>query len=453
LLTFHSAETAVHRRDVATKMREGSYVLLGTRSALFLPHHDLGLIIVDEEHDSSYKQDNPAPRYNGRDTAIMLGNICNSDVILGSATPSLESLYNCEAGRYRLISLPVRYYGGGETDIEVIDTIAERKKRGMKGSFSIKLCEHIHDVLAEKGQIILLRGRRAYSPVVQCDTCGDIPRCPHCNVSMSYHKTRERLVCHYCGYSEPFTGKCHVCGGNLQPLGAGTQRVEEEAEKLFPEARIARLDSDTGQDTSIIKAFAKGEIDILIGTQIVAKGFDFEGLRLVAVLQADSLLGQQDFRADEKAMQLLEQFRGRCARRGGKGLFVIQTAKSSHPVYSQLQGSSESGFIMDQLSERREFGYPPYSRIINVILKDHSEKRLDYMAGLLYGKIAADMEALGPFAPAIDKVSDLFIRHIRVMLPKDRTLAGKKEKLRRDIADFEKSMTYQGHTTVDVDPI
>ena len=453
LLTFHSAETAVHRRDVATRMRNGSYVLLGTRSSLFLPHHDLGLIIVDEEHDSSYKQDNPAPRYNGRDTAVMLGSICHSDVILGSATPSLESLYNCETGRYRLVSLPVRYYGGGETEIEVIDTIAERKKKGMKGSFSIKLIGHIKEALSEGGQVILLRGRRAYSPVVQCDTCGDIPRCPHCNVSMSYHKTGERLVCHYCGYSEPFTGKCNVCGGSLQPFGAGTQRIEEEAEKLFPEARIARLDSDTGQDPSIIKAFAKGETDILIGTQIVAKGFDFEGLKLVAVLQADSLLGQQDFRADEKAMQLLEQFRGRCARRGGKGLFVIQTAKSSHPVYGQLQGSSESGFITGQLSERKEFGYPPYSRIINVILKDHSEKRLDYMAGILYKKIAVEMEALGPFAPAIDKVSDLFIRHIRVMLPKDRTLADKKEKLRRMIAEFEKSMTYQGHVTIDVDPV
>ena len=453
LLTFHSAETAVHRRDVATKMRNGSYVLLGTRSSLFLPHHDLGLIIVDEEHDSSYKQDNPAPRYNGRDTAVMLGNICHSDVILGSATPSLESLYNCETGRYRLISLPVRYYGGGETEIEVIDTIAERKKKGMRGSFSIKLIDRIRKALSEGGQVILLRGRRAYSPVVQCDTCGDIPRCPHCNVSMSYHKTKERLVCHYCGYSEPFTGKCHVCGGSLQPLGAGTQRIEEEAEKLFPEARIARLDSDTGQDPSIIKAFAKGETNILIGTQIVTKGFDFEGLKLVAVLQADSLLGQQDFRADEKAMQLLEQFRGRCARRGGKGLFVIQTAKSSHPVYGQLQGSSESGFITGQLSERKEFGYPPYSRIINVIIKDHSEKRLDYMAGILYKKIAGEMEALGPFAPAVDKVSDLFIRHIRVMLPKDRTLSDKKEKLRRTIAEFEKSMTYQGHVTVDVDPV
>lgn len=453
LLTFHSGKTVVQRRNVATSLREGRYIVLGTRSALFLPHHDLGLIIIDEEHDSSYKQDTPAPRYNGRDTAIMLGSICGSNVILGSATPSLESLYNCEAGRYRLVSLAERYYSGGETDVEVIDTIAERRKKGMVGNFSRKLIEHIHTALADGGQVILLRGRRAYSPVVQCDTCGEIPKCPHCNVALSYHKTRERLVCHYCGYTARFDGKCPSCGGNLLPLGAGTQRIEEEAAALFPDARIARLDSDTGSDTSIIKSFAKGETDILIGTQIVTKGFDFEKLTLVAVLQADSLLGQQDFRADEKAMQILEQFRGRCARRGGKGLFVIQAAKSSHPVYEILKGSSGEGFISEQLSERKEFGYPPYSRIINIVLRDDNEKRLDFMARELYREIAPEMDSMGPFSPVVDKVSDQFIRQIRVMLPKDKYLAAKKDRLRTIVANFEKTRTYAGHIILDVDPV
>lgn len=340
LLVFHSGETMSRKREVATVLRhagepaEGKgYVVLGTRSAIFLPHKNLGLVIVDEEHDTSYKQDSPAPRYNGRETAIMMAKIFGANVILGSATPSLESLYNCSVGRYGLVTLNKRFYDAADSDIEIIDTIAERRKNGMIGNFSRKLIEHIGKCLGEQRQVLILRERRAYSPIVQCQECGDIPKCRCCNVSLSLHRRAdgsERLVCHYCGRVYEYTGKCHKCGGVLKPLGSGTQKIEEEASKLFPNARIARLDSDTAQsrkyETDTIRKFSNGEIDILIGTRMVAKGFDFSGLSLVAVLQADSILGQEDYRADERGLQLLEQFRGRCGRRGEKGLFVIQTS-------------------------------------------------------------------------------------------------------------------------------
>lgn len=481
LLVFHSGETMSRKREVATVLRhagepaEGKgYVVLGTRSAIFLPHKNLGLVIVDEEHDTSYKQDSPAPRYNGRETAIMMAKIFGANVILGSATPSLESLYNCSVGRYGLVTLNKRFYDAADSDIEIIDTIAERRKNGMIGNFSRKLIEHIGKCLGEQRQVLILRERRAYSPIVQCQECGDIPKCRCCNVSLSLHRRAdgsERLVCHYCGRVYEYTGKCQKCGGELKPLGSGTQKIEEEAAKLFPNARIARLDSDTAQsrkyETDTIRKFSNGEIDILIGTRMVAKGFDFSGLSLVAVLQADSILGQEDYRADERGLQLLEQFRGRCGRRGEKGLFVIQTSQPEHPVYQSIDGKlDENGTMARFLGERKLFGYPPYSRVIGVVIKDYNQARVDllsrdlgeYLRGALAVKVsfAPDVQngpnVIGPYSPAIDKISNQNIRQIRVLLPKDRSLARNKETLAAAVERFEKEKKYSGHIALDVDP-
>lgn len=481
LLVFHSGETMSRKREVATVLRhagepaEGKgYVVLGTRSAIFLPHKNLGLVIVDEEHDTSYKQDSPAPRYNGRETAIMMAKIFGANVILGSATPSLESLYNCSVGRYGLVTLNKRFYDAADSDIEIIDTIAERRKNGMIGNFSRKLIEHIGKCLGEQRQVLILRERRAYSPIVQCQECGEIPKCRCCNVSLSLHRRAdgsERLVCHYCGRVYEYTGKCHKCGGELKPLGSGTQKIEEEASKLFPNARIARLDSDTAQsrkyETDTIRKFSYGEIDILIGTRMVAKGFDFSGLSLVAVLQADSILGQEDYRADERGLQLLEQFRGRCGRRGEKGLFVIQTSQPEHPVYQSIDGKlDENGTMARFLGERKLFGYPPYSRVIGVVIKDYNQARVDllsrdlgeYLRGALAVKVsfAPDVQngpnVIGPYSPAIDKISNQNIRQIRVLLPKDRSLARNKETLAAAVERFEKEKKYSGHIALDVDP-
>lgn len=481
LLVFHSGETMSRKREVATVLRhagepaEGKgYVVLGTRSAIFLPHKNLGLVIVDEEHDTSYKQDSPAPRYNGRETAIMMAKIFGANVILGSATPSLESLYNCSVGRYGLVTLNKRFYDAADSDIEIIDTIAERRKNGMIGNFSRKLIEHIGKCLGEQRQVLILRERRAYSPIVQCQECGDIPKCRCCNVSLSLHRRAdgsERLVCHYCGRVYEYTGKCHKCGGELKPLGSGTQKIEEEASKLFPNARIARLDSDTAQsrkyETDTIRKFSNGEIDILIGTRMVAKGFDFSGLSLVAVLQADSILGQEDYRADERGLQLLEQFRGRCGRRGEKGLFVIQTSQPEHPVYQSIDGKlDENGTMTRFLGERKLFGYPPYSRVIGVVIKDYNQARVDllsrdlgeYLRGALAVKVSFapgvqnGPNVIGPYSPAIDKISNQNIRQIRVLLPKDRSLARNKETLAAAVERFEKEKKYSGHIALDVDP-
>ena len=469
LMTYHSGKSSGNKRYIAERIStlktegQGTYIVLGTRSSLFLPHHNLGLIIVDEEHDNSYKQDSPAPYYNGRDTALMLSVIHNSNIILGSATPSLEERYNCLTGKHILVELKERYHGSQDSDIEIIDTKAERRKNGMRGNFSIKLIEHINKALSNGEQVMILRSRRAWAPVLQCEICGDIPKCPHCNVSLSLHKTEKyaSAKCHYCGHHVQFTSTCNKCGGALRPLGAGTQRIEDEAKALFPDAVTARLDSDITQNKSlenqVIKDFSNGKTNILIGTQIVTKGFDFSKLSLVAVIAADSLLGIQDFRADEKALQMLEQFRGRCGRREKKGLLVIQTSQPDHPVYASLKNNADFDFNRSLMMERKDFGFPPYSRIIELTVKDTYEDRAERMASELAEVLVttlshANASVIGPYPPVISKVADNHIRSIRICLNKDRNLPAHKKAIMDTIRKFEKEKRYTGHILVNVDP-
>ena len=452
VLVYHSAQTPARRAQVATALREeaGPHIVLGTRSALFLPHRSLGLVIVDEEHDRSFKQDSPAPRYHARESAIMLALIHGAAVLLGSATPSLESLYNADNGRFIKVDLKERFHKGEEARVMIIDTVAERRKNGMVGSLSLKLLEQIQRTLEEGGQAVLLRSRRAYAPAVQCTECGTVPRCPHCNVSLSLHTHPDRLVCHYCGHTQPYTGICPQCGGPLQPLGAGTQKIEEELQEIYPAARIARLDSDTAGEADVIRRFAEGEIDILVGTQIVTKGFDFARLSLVAVIQADNILSQQDFRSDEHALLLLEQFRGRSGRRGTPGLFVIQTREPGHPVFRRLQ--EDTPIAARMLEERRLFGYPPYTRLVHLTLKDSNPKRLDYLSRELAAALPLP-GVVGPYTPVVDKIADQYIRQIRIMLPRDKALQDNKKRLLQSVLDFEKAQKYFGHLALDVDPV
>ena len=450
VLVYHSAQTSARKGRVADAVREGPYIVLGTRSALFLPHRNLGLVVVDEEHDSSFKQDSPAPRYHARESAIMLSVIHGSHVVLGSATPSLESLYNAENGRFIKVDLKQRFHKGEEAPILIIDTIAERRKNGMAGNLSLKLLEQMDRTLREGGQTVLLRSRRSYAPAVQCTECGDIPKCPHCNVSMSLHLHPQRLLCHYCGHTEEYTGLCKKCGGTLQPLGAGTQKIEEEVKAAFPQARVARLDSDNSSaEGEVIRQFSAGEIDILIGTQVLTKGFDFANLSLVAVIQADNILGQQDFRADEHAIQLLEQFRGRSGRRGTPGLFVIQTREPDHPVFARL--GEEVDNTAKMLQERRLFAYPPYTRLVYITFRDENSKRLDYLSRELSSRLPAPH--IGPYTPAVDKVADQYIRQIRVTLDRDKSLQTNKRLLWEAVNAFEKEKKYAGHIILDVDPV
>ena len=487
LLTFHSDKSDAEKRDCADRIRRSHpqglpYIVLGTRSALFLPHRNLGLIIVDEEHDSSYKQDSPAPRYNGRDVAVMMSAIHGCSIILGSATPSLESVFNCMCGKYAMLELNERFYRADDAETVVIDTAAERRKRGMTGSFSRKLIDRINLTVKNGEQVLILRSRRAFSPVLQCPECGEIPKCPHCNVSLSFHKGPDRMVCHHCGYTAAFNPACPKCGSTLQGIGSGTQRIEEEARALFPDARIARLDSDTDKTEAAetVRKFDAGDIDILIGTQIVSKGFDFPGLTLTAVIAADSLLGIQDFRADEKAMQALEQLRGRCGRREKRGTFVIQTYKPEHPVYKELTEGNSRQFYEMLMSERKEFGYPPYTRIINLTVRDASEARGGVMAGRLYrvmkeklGLMNENSAGYGtrtddsrqdipgntgtgtisePFRPPVDKIGGMHLWNIRITLRKDRLLREHKTRAAAAISEFEKRNRYTGHVIINVDP-
>ena len=471
LALFHSGMSASARSLAVEKVRMGNCIVLGTRSSVFLPFMDLGLVIVDEEHDNSYKQETPAPRYSGRDTAMMLARFHGADLLLGTATPSLESLYNCRTGRLAKVMLRERYFGDDRTVVEIVNTAEERRKRGMKGSFSYKLIDRMKEALKGGGQILLLRSRKSYSPAVQCSRCGKIPRCPHCDVSLSWHRDEGRLKCHYCGWNQPFNAVCPDCGGHLEPLGAGTQRVVEEVSMLFPDARVARIDGDmisgSAGEEAVIRDFSQGLIDILVGTQIVTKGFDFARLSLVAVLQADSLLGFQDFRADEKALQILEQFRGRVGRRGQRGLFLIQTATPEHPVYKYVASEQRSDDLAETiLAERFAFGYPPFSRIIQITLRDSDEGSATSLAAALARAIrcefgisglvrnqADQVSVLGPYAPAVDKVSNLYIRLIRVSMMKNQTLMENKRRLASLVSDFGKENRCSAQLSLDVDPL
>ena len=468
VLTFHSEETAAARRNTAEKIRRSEsdgrrYIIIGTRSAIFLPHTCLGLIVVDEEHDSSYKQDSPAPRYNGRDVAVMLSTIHGCPLVMGSATPSLESVFNAGCGKYAMMNLDTRFYRAREAAVEIIDTSAERRKNGMTGSFSKKLVSMMEKTLQYGEQVLILRARRAFSPVLQCPECGEILKCPHCNVSLSLHKNPDRMMCHHCGYSAAFDPHCPKCGAVMHGLGSGTQKIEEETQALFPGARIGRLDSDTSgpQAVDIINKFNAGETDILIGTQIVSKGFDFPGLTLAAVIAADSLLGVQDFRADEKAFQILEQLRGRCGRREKQGVFMIQTNQPDHPVYRQLAEGNGDSFYRILMSERSEFGYPPFTRIMNLSIKDEDETRVELLSARLSGVLKTVLsETAGtmpdmvsdPFRPPVDRISGNHIRIIRLTLKKDRHLHDMKRLAARTVSEFEKKARCQGHVTIDVDP-
>ena len=471
LALFHSGMSASARSLAVEKVRMGNCIVLGTRSSVFLPFMDLGLVIVDEEHDNSYKQETPAPRYSGRDTAMMLARFHGADLLLGTATPSLESSYNCRTGRLAKVMLRERYFGDDRTVVEIVNTAEERRKRGMKGSFSYKLIDRMKEALKGGGQILLLRSRKSYSPAVQCSRCGKIPRCPHCDVSLSWHRDEGRLKCHYCGWNQPFNAVCPDCGGHLEPLGAGTQRVVEEVSMLFPDARVARIDGDmisgSAGEEAVIRDFSQGLIDILVGTQIVTKGFDFARLSLVAVLQADSLLGFQDFRADEKALQILEQFRGRVGRRGQRGLFLIQTATPEHPVYKYVASEQRSDDLAETiLAERFAFGYPPFSRIIQITLRDSDEGSATSLAAALARAIRSEfgisglvrnqadqVSVLGPYAPAVDKVSNLYIRLIRVSIMKNQTLMDNKRRLASLVSDFGKENRCSAQLSLDVDPL
>ena len=462
LLVYHSRQTLPMRKKVYDRLcgGTGSHLVLGTRSALFLPLDNLGLIIVDEEHDSSYKQDDPAPRYNGRDVALMLAARCGADILLGSATPSMESLYNVEEGKFALVSLKTKYYGAADAPVKAIDMGKVYAMHNARGSFSMQLVNLIAARLKEHQQVMVFRSRRSYSSFLQCGSCGEILRCPNCNVSLTYHKFNNSVSCHYCGYHAPFSADCPFCGGGtFQTKGAGTERIAEELQEIFPEARIERFDAETAASKSeekrILGSFESGECDILVGTQMITKGFDFEKLSLVAVINADSLLSLQDFRADEKAFQLLSQLRGRVSRRTDSGLMAVQTFKTDHPVLQALSASDGGdAFRQAMLHERRQFRFAPYVRIILLTVKDADPDSLKKACAHLQRALRALSECAVSDAlpPAVDRIGGKYIRNIWIKLP--RTARSQTQKGLIAAAAESAAAQFPGCTvTIDVDPL
>jgi primosomal protein N' (replication factor Y) len=459
LLVYHSGQTASERRSVFEKIMEGSgpYIVLGLRSAVFLPFSSLGLVIIDEEHDSSYKQNEPSPRYNGHDTALVLAKLFNAGVVMGSATPSLESLYNALSGRYTLVELNEKYYSDHSPRVEIIDTIREEKRGQMDGIFSRKTISAIENCINSGEQVLIFRNRRSYSPFVQCIYCGHIPMCTSCNVSVSYHKSKGLLSCHYCGQSIRFNTICTKCGKpGLKERGSGTEMVEEQIAKLLPKARIARFDAETtqsrGEQKRIIKEFAKGELDILVGTQMLSKGFDFSKLNLIVIIHADSMFSTEDFRAGERALQMLTQLAGRGGRRDKEASVIIQTAQPENNIYRMfIEGNDDFG---TELSERKEFGYPPFVRLIKIIIKNKNIRELHNFAAKYtdYLNTADSIRFTGPFAPPVDIVRGEHILNFLIKLPRTKDVRSVKRALYDHTVKMVKNEGHGLKLWFDVDP-
>ena len=459
LLIWHSRQTPAVRKDIYDKIvsAEEPYIMLGTRSALRLPHRDVGLVVVDEEHDSSYKQTDPAPRYHGRDLAVMFARFHKAGILLGSATPSLESVYNARTGKYGLVELKERYYGEPELKTVLIDMNRAWAAHDVKGSFSMKLVNMMRQALDRKEQIMVFRSRRSYSSYVQCPQCGSVPRCPSCNVALSYHKFKNVLSCHYCGYQTAYEAVCGNCGNEgLTLRGAGTEKLEEELHLLFPDAVVARFDADVTasarDEKKVLDGFRNGEIDIMVGTQMITKGFDFPNLSLVAVINADTIVSLQDFRCDEKALQLLAQLKGRAARRGSGGSFVIQTWQSDYPVLKDAAaGKYDCDALLDQ---RRDFAFPPYVRLISLTVRDRYEGRVFTMAGEIKSRLSKmkDIEFMGPMTPAVNKVQGYFMTVFWVKLAKNASARAAKQRVAALVDEMRGFMKPPVDIVVDVDP-
>lgn len=398
---------------------KGYEVILGVRSSIFLPFRDLGLVIVDEEHESSYKQYDPAPRYHARNAAIVLAGMHGAKVVLGSATPAIESYQNALSGKYGFVELNQRYEELELPEVITVDTKEAYRKKRMTGHFSEELIDKMNAALERKEQIILFHNRRGYAPYVECKQCAYVPRCPHCDVSLTYHKHFNQLTCHYCGYSTNVPNICPSCQTpSLETKGFGTEQVEDELQTLFPEAKAARLDLDSVRTKrgfeKIIRDFELHNIDILIGTQMVTKGLDFGDVSLVGVLNAGNLLYYPDFRAHERAYQLMAQVSGRAGRKHKRGLVVLQTPETDHPVIRQVIANDYKGMFATQMHERHAFQYPPYFRLINIVIKHRDASVNNHAANLIAQELRAllGQRVLGPDNPPVGRIQNWFIKHI-----------------------------------------
>ena len=418
---YHSKFSDAERVEIWKKQLsdEPYEIILGVRSSLFLPFKKLGLIVVDEEHENSYKQQDPAPRYNARNAAIVLASLYGAKTLLGTATPSIDSYYNATTGKYALVNLTTRHREVKLPHIEVIDMAEYSRKKQTVGTFSDPLVEAMSNALKEKKQIILFQNRRGYAPQMECKTCGWVPRCKHCDVSLTLHKNSNKLVCHYCGYTTPAPVHCPNCEEKkFMTLGYGTEKIEDDLQNLFPEARIERMDLDTTRTRTayekIIEDFQQGKTDILIGTQMVSKGLDFDNVAVVGIINADTLLNYPDFRATERAFQLMAQVAGRAGRKNGQGTVFLQTRMSDAAVIPQIVKNDYASFYNQQLGERMLFHYPPFYRLVYIYMKHRDVHVLEEFSDIIAKRMRDifDNRILGPDLPPVARIKQLYIRKI-----------------------------------------
>ena len=435
-------------------------IVLGARSAVFLPFSNLGLVIIDEEHDASYKQNDPAPRYHGRDAALYLAHLHGAKTLLGSATPCLESYYNASEGKYALVEVPERYGQMEMPEIIVVDLKNEARWKKMKSHFSSVLVAQVGKALENKEQVILFQNRRGFSLRLECESCNWMPSCRNCDVTLVYHKSQDLLRCHYCGYSVNIPQICPSCKGtDLKMKGFGTEKVEEELGILFPEARIARMDLDTTRSKNayrkILDDFDRKDVDILVGTQMVTKGLDFENVSTVCILNADSILSFPDFRAAERGFQLMAQVSGRSGRKNKRGKVIIQTNHPDNPVILDVVHHDFLAMYNTQLLDRRKFRYPPYYRLIQLRVKHKDPKILNRAASVLAGKLrsAFGNRVLGPEYPLVSRVMNYYLKNILVKIERSASQTADKKKLVKEIAEFYKEKEFSSvRIIVDVDP-
>jgi len=459
---YHSKFNDNERAEVWHKVNEGEYkVVIGARSSVFLPFHNLGLIIVDEEHETSYKQYDPAPRYHARDTAIYLAHQHQAKVLLGSATPSVESYYNAKAGKYGLIELLERYGEAKLPSIEIVDLAEAARKEEMFSYFSAKLLTAIKETVEKKEQVILFQNRRGHTPFLQCGTCGYVAKCVNCDVSLTYHKTSNLMHCHYCGFSEQLVETCPACGlPNMQSKGFGTERVEEELEIQLPELRIGRLDLDSTKGKygfdRVISAFDNQEFDVLIGTQMITKGLDFGNVTLIGIINADGMINFPDFRAYERAFSLFSQVSGRAGRRQTEGKVIIQTNTANHRILEQVTNHDFMAMFTAEITERKNYLYPPFYRLIKLDVK-HTDQDLVHdaakrLASLLRQQLVE--RVLGPEPPLVARVRNNFIQTITLKIErKNISIAKVKELIKQALLHFELDKKNKGvRVQIDVDP-
>ncbi len=454
LTVYHSKYSVNERVEAWNNVKDNkskAQIVIGARSAIFLPFVDLDLIIVDEEHESTFKQYDPAPRYHARDTAIVLGKKFSAKVLLGSATPALETYYNAKQEKYGLVHLTRRYGNVLMPEISLVDIKTKYKKREMTGHFSDTLLEGIQDALKENEQVILFQNRRGYSPVVECNTCGHSPQCPNCDVSLTYHSFRNQLRCHYCGYSMAMLQQCMACGSSeLSTKGFGTEQIEKELQELFPDHSIGRMDQDTTRGKhgyeKIINKFENAEIDILVGTQMLSKGLDFRNVSLVGIMNADNLLNFPDFRAHERSFQLMQQVSGRAGRTKKRGKVLIQTYNPFHQILQQVSVNDYLGMYKDQIEERHQYKYPPFYRIIKITGKHKDYNKVNDAMGWLSKSLrnVFGEHVLGPEFPPISRIRNQYHKNILIKIPQKQSLIKTKEVIKRIHTSFKSIKEFSG---------